>query len=51
MKLEESYGRASYILDSDVTNAKITKTGAHITAVFKLGDKEVNPFFIAPWLS
>ena len=49
MKLEESYGRASYILDSDVTSAKITKTGAHITADFKLGDKEVHPFFIAPW--
>ncbi len=49
MKTEELYGRESYILESDVTSAMVTKTGAHVMADFKLGDKIVNPFFIAPW--
>ena len=32
MRTEEIFGRESYILESDVTSAKITKTGAHVMA-------------------
>lgn len=49
MKTEVVNGRESYILESDVTSAKITKNGAHVMADFKIGDKKINPFFIAPW--
>ena len=49
MKTEVIYGRESYILESDVTNAMITKNGAHIIADFKMGEKKINPFFVAPW--
>ena len=49
MKLENYCGRPSYTVESDVTCAKITQNGGHITADFVLDGKKVNPFYIAPW--
>lgn len=49
MKTEELYARESYILESDMTTAMVTKTGAHVMADFKIGDRKINPFFVAPW--
>lgn len=49
MKSQEYFGRESFSLESDKTNAMITVDGGHITAEFDIGGKIVNPFFIAPW--
>ena len=49
MRTEEYFGRQSYAIDSDLTHAKISVNGGHITADFELDGKTVNPFFVAPW--
>lgn len=49
MKKINHLGRETYCLDTDLTRAKITATGAHVMADFLLDGKPVNPYFIAPW--
>lgn len=49
MRTTVHYGRDSLALDSDLTHAKISVNGAHVTATFDLDGKLINPFFIAPW--
>jgi len=49
MKMQMHAGKSSYIVESDRTCARITECGGHVTAEFRLGEKIVDPFFVAPW--
>ena len=43
------HGQPSYTVESDLVSAFVTVQGGHLTADFKCGEKEIAPFFVAPW--
>lgn len=49
--MEIIHGAESYILENDRVKVAVTKDGGHLAPVlFKLGDREVSPYALAPWL-
>ena len=42
-------GQPSWQLPSDNVTAFLTEKGGHLTATFKLGDREIQPLHVAPW--
>ena len=49
--MEKIHGAASYVLKSDLVTVAVTSQGGHLAPVkFKLGDREVSPYALAPWL-
>jgi len=49
--METIHGAESYILENDLVKVAVTKDGGHLApVVFKLGDREVSPYALAPWL-
>lgn len=49
--IETIHGAESYILANDLVKVAVTKAGGHVApVVFKLGDREVSPYALAPWL-
>ncbi len=42
-------GQPSYTLTNDMVRTAVTVQGGHLTASFKAGNRDINPFFIAPW--
>lgn len=49
--METIHGAESYILQNDLVKVAVTRDGGHLApVVFKLGDREVSPYALAPWL-
>jgi hypothetical protein len=49
--METIHGAESYVLANDLVKVAVTKDGGHLApVVFKLGDREVSPYAVAPWL-
>jgi hypothetical protein len=49
--MERIHGAASYVLKSDLVEVAVTGDGGHLAPVsFKLGDRVVSPYALAPWL-
>jgi len=47
--IKTHFGQPSYTLSGSHVKTFITVQGGHLTARFKTGNREINPFFIAPW--
>jgi len=47
--LKTHYGRPSYVVKNEKVEVFITVEGGHLTADFDIGQKKINPYFIAPW--
>lgn len=49
--METIHGAESYVLESDRVKVAVTKAGGHLApVVFRLGEREVSPYALAPWL-
>lgn len=49
--MQTIHGAASYALESDLVKVAVAAAGGHLApVVFKLGDREVSPYALAPWL-
>ncbi|MGE9267887.1 MAG: hypothetical protein ACQKBY_07300 [Verrucomicrobiales bacterium] len=42
-------GAESYVLESETVSVAVTETGGHHIARFRLGEREVSPYALAPW--
>ena len=50
MKSAKILGQKSYEIGSDKVHAWVTETGGHVAPVsFRIGDRSVEPFSVAPW--
>ena len=47
--IETYKGQPSYSVKNDLIDIKVTVQGGHMTASFKAGNNQINPYFIAPW--
>lgn len=49
--METIHGAESYVLKNDRVKVAVTAVGGHLAPViFKLGEREVSPYALAPWL-
>lgn len=49
--METIHGAESYILENDRVKVAVARDGGHLAPViFKLGEREVSPYALAPWL-
>jgi hypothetical protein len=48
---EKIFGQPSWRLENDVVTAFVTETGGHLGPVtFRVGNREIEPFSVAPWV-
>lgn len=49
MNEELRHGASSYHLETGAVSLAVTRAGGHLTAEFRLGDRTVRPYAVAPW--
>lgn len=50
MKLQNIHHTPSWVFQNNSVKLSITKTGGHVgPATFRFGDREIQPFHVAPW--